>query len=271
MARAGVDPKLCASLFSRRNTDGSKSTKRQLMDMLYEQLRNSDFNRRLEISRNFVRFLVEHKSFVPQDDRHKIQVGEHCALKLKQIIQDQNRERERRDYSPTTIAHQPDPNPFFRLKSIQESFTKAKDLSPQQRGYELEKIFTRLMLASGIPVEEPFRIEGEQIDGAIKYDGHYYLIEAKWTEAKTDPKEIAGLYFKVEGKLEGRGIFISMNGYSEGVLGALPRGKELRVLLLDGVHFANVIFGTYSFQQLLDHAVGHACLKASIYCPHFIN
>jgi len=44
------------------------------------------------------------------------------------------------------------------------------------------------MLVSGIPVQEPFRIEGEQIDGAIKYDGHYYLIEAKWTEAKTRPQ-----------------------------------------------------------------------------------
>jgi hypothetical protein len=54
----------------------------------------------------------------------------------------------------------------------------------------LEKIFQRLMVVSSIPVEEPFRIEGEQIDGAIKYDGHYYLIEAKGTEAKTDPKEM---------------------------------------------------------------------------------
>jgi hypothetical protein len=270
--RASVDPKLCDSLFSRRNPDGSKFTKRQLMDMLYEHLRNSDFNRRLEISRNFVRFLVEHKSFVPQDDRHKIQVGEHCALKLKQIIQDQNRERERRDFSPVTAAtDRSNQNSPSALRAIQESFTKAKDLPPQQRGYELEKIFGRLMLVNGVPVEEPFRIEGEQIDGAIKYEGHYYLIEAKWTEAKADPKEIGSFYFKVEGKLGGRGIFISMNGYTDGVIGALPRGKELRVILLDGVHFAHVVFGTYSFQQLLDHAISHASVKATIYCPHSIN
>jgi hypothetical protein len=126
-------------------------------------------------------------------------------------------------------------------------------------------------LVNGVPVEEPFRIEGEQIDGAIKYEGHYYLIEAKWTEAKADPKEIGSFYFKVEGKLGGRGIFISMNGYTDGVIGALPRGKELRVILLDGVHFAHVVFGTYSFQQLLDHAISHASVKATIYCPHSIN
>jgi hypothetical protein len=76
------------------------------MDTLYEQFHNSDFNRRLEISRNFVRFLVELKSFVPQDNRHKIQVGEHCALKLKQIIRDQNKERATRDFSPVTAAAQ---------------------------------------------------------------------------------------------------------------------------------------------------------------------
>jgi len=127
------------------------------------------------------------------------------------------------------------------------------------------------MRASAIPVEEPFRIEGEQIDGAIKYEGHYYLIEAKWTDAKTDPKEIASFYFKVEGKLEGRGIFISINGFTDGVLAALPRGKEIRVLLLDGTHVAKVIFGTYTFQQLLTHSIAHASLRAEIYCPHAID
>jgi hypothetical protein len=62
------------------------------------------------------------------------------------------------------------------------------------------------MRVNKIPVEEPFRIEGEQIDGAIKYDGHFYLIEAKWTDAKADPKEIGSFSFKVGGKMDGRGI-----------------------------------------------------------------
>ena len=59
------------------------------MDLLYKKTRNLDFNRRLEISRNFVRFLVEHKNFVPISENHHIDIAETCALKLKEIINKQ--------------------------------------------------------------------------------------------------------------------------------------------------------------------------------------
>jgi len=102
--RGGVDRTTCDSLFSKRQADGSKFTKRLLMDMLYEQLRTSGFNRRLEISRNFVRFLVEHQSFVPQADGHRIEIAEHCALKLKAVIEDQKKERERLEFQAHKTA-----------------------------------------------------------------------------------------------------------------------------------------------------------------------
>jgi hypothetical protein len=84
-----------------------------------------------------------------------------------------------------------------------------------------------LMLISQIVVHEPFRIKGEQIDGGIKYDGHYYLIELKWTQGKADPKEIASFFYKVEGKFDAKGIMVSMNGYTDGVMESLPKGKKL--------------------------------------------
>lgn len=148
---------------------------------------------------------------------------------------------------------------FFEMNKLEEK---------QKRGYELEKIFPKLMDISGIPVEEPFRIVGEQIDGAIKYDGHYYLVELKWIDRKVDQKDIASLYLKAEGKMEARGLFIAMNGYSNEVLSSLPRGKDLKVLLLDGIHLTNVISGIYRFQELLEHAISQATLKAEIYCSH---
>jgi hypothetical protein len=56
-------------------------------------------------------------------------------------------------------AQQSKPDYHAQLKIIQGAFSKAKDLPPQERGYELEKIFADLMRANEIPVEEPFRIE----------------------------------------------------------------------------------------------------------------
>jgi hypothetical protein len=35
----------------------------------------------------------------------------------------------------------------------------------------------------------------------------------------------------------------------------------LKILLLDGQHLANVIYGMYRFQELLEHAIRQAFLK----------
>jgi hypothetical protein len=150
-------------------------------------------------------------------------------------------------------------------------FCDSLKMEPHLRGKELERIFTELVRISGLPVEEPFRIVGEEIDGAVKYDGHYYLVELRWRAKKADQAQIAGLYLKVEGKLDARGIFIAMNGYSDEVLEALPRGKAVKVILLDGVHITRVLAGQYTLTDLLAHAIAHASLRSAILCPHTIG
>jgi hypothetical protein len=51
----------------------------------------------------------------------------------------------------------------------------------------------------------------------------------------------------------------------------VAKGKELKVLLLDGMHLSNVIYGHYTFQELLDHAVKCASLRGQLYCPHTLS
>lgn len=264
--RAGVDAKLTTKLFSSRQEDGSKHSKRQLMDLLYKIIREANFNRRLEISRNFVRFLVEHKNFVPQSENHRIDIAETASLKLKEIINQQRQEAEYNQQIRKKAKESKQVDYDNELLRVRDMFIEAEKLNGQDRGYAFEKLFVELMKISGIPVEEPFRIVGEQIDGAIKYGGHYYLIELKWTKSKSAHKEISSLYLKVEGKMEARGIFISMNGYSSEIIESLPKGKKLTTLLLDGMHISNVIFGRYAFQELMEHSLSQASLKGEIYC-----
>jgi hypothetical protein len=269
--RSGVDIKLCNNLFNQKKNDEEKLSKRELMDALYIELRNADFNRRLEISRNFVRILIEHQNFVPYNEKHRIELAERSALKLKEIIAQQQKESEYKEQVRIKAQHAKKDDYHSQIQLLREKFYECYKLEGQKRGYEFERVFTKLMYISGIPVEEPFKIVGEQIDGAIKYDGHYYLVELKWVEAKIDQKNIASLYMKVEGKMDAKGIFISMNGYSSEVLQSLPRGKELKVILLDGIHFTNVISGLYTFHELFEHALNQACLKGEIYCSHDIK
>lgn len=266
--RSGVDAQTVNQLFGLRNSEGKKLTKRQLMDQLYVKLRVVDMRKRLEVSRNFVRILVEQRSFTPQDRNHRIDTAERCALKLREMIAEQEKEREQKDrYARQVREAAQEHVSANRLQELQERLVAASKLDGQSRGYEFERIFVELMRISAIPVEEPFRIQGEQIDGAIKHDGHYYLIELKWVKRKCNQPDIASLYMKVEGKMDARGLFIAMDGYSSQVLESLPRGKEIKVLLLDGVHLANVISGTYTFQELIEHAISHASLRGQIYCP----
>ena len=97
MVTVGVDKKICENLFMETNIGGQPLTKRELMSELYQVLRTENFNKRLEVSRNFVRFLVEHQNFVPDTKDHNIIVAEQCALKLKEIIAKQIKERETKD------------------------------------------------------------------------------------------------------------------------------------------------------------------------------
>ncbi|VBB05705.1 restriction endonuclease type iv mrr [Lucifera butyrica] len=268
--RSGVDFKFCDSIFSRKN-NGIKLTKRELMDHLYLEIRTFDFNRRLEISRNFVRLLIEHKNFVPQDPKHRIEIAERCALKLKEIINNQQKEKEEKEQLRIKAQMDREKNGQCQLATLRGKFLECYKLEGQKRGYAFEKIFPELMRINEIIVDESFKIVGEQIDGAIKFDGHHYLVELKWTNEKIDQKNIASLYLKVEGKLEARGIFIAMNGYSNEVIQSLPKGKNLKVLLLDGIHITNVISGLYTFKELMEYAISQASLKGEIYCLHDLH
>jgi tetratricopeptide (TPR) repeat protein len=154
------------------------------------------------------------------------------------------------------------------LAELRERYEKIKKNKPQERGYALEKLFVDLMKISDIPVQEPFKIVGEQIDGTIKYEGHYYLIELKWVNKKASETNISNLYIKANGKLESRGLFIAMKGFSEDAIYALTKGKKLKVLILDGKHFENVIYGKYTFPGLLEFAISEASSGGDIYCLH---
>jgi hypothetical protein len=215
--------------------------------------------------------LVEHKNFVPQDPKHRIDVAERAALKLRELIAQQKVEQEDKERAKREAAAAKKPDYLAELGIVRAPFESAHSMEPKPRGYALEKVFVDLTRISGIQVEEPFSNKGEQLDGAIKYDGKYYLIELKWFAEKLEPKHIGAFYFKVEGKMDARGIVIAMNGFTEGVLGTLPKGKELRVMLLDGNHLANVIYGHYRFHELLDHAIKFATLHTQLYCPHKIT
>jgi hypothetical protein len=269
--RAGIPQFLCDEISELRDQENRPLTKRQQMDRLYEELRDKEYAVRLRISREFVRSLVDQQSFVPHDPKHRIEKAERAALKLKAEIAAQQAEQEQNQRNQRAAVATVVRSYDQELQIVRELFEKSMSMEPRPRGYALEKVFTELMKISGIPAEEPFSNMGEQLDGAIKFEGRYYMLELKWVAGKLESKHIGAFYFKVDGKMDSRGIVIAMNGFTDGVLATLPKGKEIKVILLDGNHLANVLYGQYTFKMLLEHAIKCASLNGELYCSHRLS
>ena len=74
---------------------------------------------------------------------------------------------------------------------------------------------------------------------SIKCDGEHYIIEAKWHDKWSASDSLYQFAAKVEGKMYGRGVFISVNGFSPDSVQALTTGKALRTILVDGGGFSS--------------------------------
>ena len=135
----------------------------------------------------------------------------------------------------------------------------------QQRGYALERILAELSRLSHLETTEAFRVNGEQIDGSVKFDGEHYLLEAKWQERSASNEPVYQFAGKVSGKLYGRGLFISVNGFSTEVVRSLTMGKEIQTLFVDGEDLILVLEGHLSLRDMIDRKVKAAQTKGLIY------
>ena len=174
-------------------------------------------------------------------------------------IREQRKQREQKD-----LETQLPKKTLEELKTTHISLIQGI-LPSNKRGYELEKILQGLAKLSSIEVTEPFRVIGEQIDGAIKYDGEHYIVEAKWQDKESTNEPVYQFASKVEGKMYGRGIFVSVNGFSPNVVQSLVIGKAIKTIFVDGGDLIMVFEGFIDFIEMIDKKVKAAQTKGLIY------
>jgi hypothetical protein len=140
----------------------------------------------------------------------------------------------------------------------------ARSDDPHKRGYLLQDLLNRLFDLYQIPVYQSFtRNEGaEQIDGALKLDGWYYVVECRWRKKLADIRELDGLCGAVRrsGK-QTMGLFLSINGWSPNVPGMLQQNPEKTVLLMDGYDLRTVLAGQVDLQDFLLAKSAHLNLR----------
>jgi hypothetical protein len=105
-----------------------------------------------------------------------------------------------------------------KLTELRTSFYEMVKLPAQARDYALEKFLNGLFALFDIDAKSPFRISGEQIDGAFTFEGEF-LLEAKWQDAKTPVADLDSFAGKVGRKLDNKlGRFLSMNGFQDSAI-----------------------------------------------------
>lgn len=151
-----------------------------------------------------------------------------------------------------------------KLAELRASFYEIVTLPAQPRGYALEKFLNGLFALFDIDAKAPFRIAGEQIDGAFTFEGEF-ILEAKWQDAKTPVADLDSFAGKVGRKLDNTlGLFLSMNGFQNSAIQTHSRGRPV-MFLMDGADLSAVIEGRISLPDLLHRKRQHAAQTGDVF------
>lgn len=141
-----------------------------------------------------------------------------------------------------------------------------RDLPPQQRGYDFERLLKDLFDAFRLAARDPFRLVGEQIDGSFELAGETYLVEAKWLNRKVGVAELGAFHSKLEQKaMWARGVFISFGGFTDEGLQAFGRGR--RLIGMDGRDLYESLGRGIPIDRVIALKVRHAAETGEIFMP----
>ncbi|WP_433032790.1 restriction endonuclease [Actinomycetospora sp. CA-053990] len=184
---------------------------------------------------------------------------------MEDLAAAEERLRERRDADLGAQAFQ------ARLDELRAQFYSLHSGSntPQERGLILESLLRDLFELFDLDPRRSFKLNGEQIDGAFTYEGTDYLVEARWTKDKIQPKHIRDFSGKVHEKLDNTlGVFISINGFTENAETMnLGSGGRPNVILITGADLNAVLEGRIDLVQLLLRKRRHAAHTGEINLP----
>ena len=263
-----------------KDVQNFKELKRvEIVDIVFDKLNSRD-DRGLGQFRSMLQSLIEWNNFDSYFFEKLGKLDRNEALRrinhLKQVreIQDAKLKDQQKIFDKKDEENKKSKKTFDELQRHFTMLFQRKDehgniLSNQNRGYAFESFLRELFLFEKLNVTEPFKITGEQIDGAIKFEGENYIIEAKWTDWLSASDTLYHFAHKVEGKMYGRGIFISINGFSHDSLEALQKGKALKTVLFDGGDLTLVMEKYSTFTDMLDKKVKAAQTKGCIYYDIF--
>ena len=142
------------------------------------------------------------------------------------------------------------------------------EVSKQNRGYVLERLFFELLGHCEFDFRKPFRnASGEQIDGHFRYEKFDYLVETKWTDGLTRQPDLSIFDGKIRGKAQStRGFFLSANGFDKNAIAKFS-GDAPRIVLMTGEDLALILSGRINFDDAMKAKIDAIVRQGEILCP----
>lgn len=150
-------------------------------------------------------------------------------------------------------------NPKSQLQQEYIQLKLNKSVSPQNRGYEFERLLFRLFEMEQLEAVKSYRTKEEQTDGMFEYRHHHYLMEARWIKSPVPASQLLALAAKVSGKfMDTRGVFLSMSGFSKDAPNALRYFPFTNILLFNQEDLDYSFSLEYSFSEILKVKLNYA-------------
>ena len=137
----------------------------------------------------------------------------------------------------------------------------------QKRGLAFEPFLTEFFSAHGLDPKGSFRIVGEQIDGSFDWQGNTFLVEARWRAKPANAADLLVLRGKAEKSEWTRGLFMSINGFSDLATPTLQIGRKANLIAMSGQDLILILERHWTLHDALRAKLRHTGETAEAYKP----
>lgn len=132
-----------------------------------------------------------------------------------------------------------------------------REKDPQKRGYAFEDFLNKFFANHGLAPRGSFRVLGEQIDGSFVFEGATFVVEARWRALPANAADLFVLRAKAEKSEWTRGLFISINGFSDLAADTFRTGRKANLIAMSGQDLMLILDQRWTLVDALREKLRH--------------
>lgn len=149
----------------------------------------------------------------------------------------------------------------------QRFLTLFSERDERKRGFAFEPFLTDFFTLHGLDPRGSFRIVGEQIDGSFEWQSNTFLVEARWRANPANAADLLVLRGKAEKSDWTRGLFISINGFSDLASPTLQIGRKANLIAMSGQDLILILERHWTLYDALRAKLRHTGETAEAFKP----